>query len=256
MLIKRLISTSSLMICLLILSLSGNSVFAQVYELRTYTTNKGKLNNLHARFRDHTINIFNKHGMKSVGYWVPVDEAMSKNTLIYVLEHNSLSEAKSSWQDFGSDPQWQKVAKESQVNGRILAKAPESIFMTAADYSPVLVNRGKSDTGVFELRTYQTNSGKLENLDARFRDNTIRIFNRYRMDSIAYWHPVNEPDVNDTLVYILRHNSVESAKTAWAGFIGDQEWKKVAVESQIDGRILKARPESIFMKATDYSPVQ
>ena len=87
---------------------------AEVYELRTYTTNEGKLDDLNARFRDHTMRLFRKHGMESVGYWVPVDEPKSKNTLIYILRHKSRDAARASWKAFLSDPEWRKVARESQ----------------------------------------------------------------------------------------------------------------------------------------------
>ena len=109
---------------------------AEVFELRTYTTNEGKLDNLNARFRDHTIALFDKHGMESVGYWVPTDEPQSANTLIYVLRHESREAAGASWKAFIEDPAWAKVAEESQKDGRILAKAPESVYMEAAEYSP------------------------------------------------------------------------------------------------------------------------
>lgn len=98
------------------------TVQAEVFELRTYTTNEGKLDNLNARFRDHTVGLFKKHGMESVGYWVPTDEAQSKNTLIYVIKHASRDAAKASWQAFLADPEWKVVAKASQVDGQILAK--------------------------------------------------------------------------------------------------------------------------------------
>ena len=226
-----------------------------VYELRTYTTNPGKLDNLNARFRDHTMRLFKKHGMESVGYWVPVDEPRSKNTLIYILRHKSRDAAKASWKAFLGDPEWRKVARESQKGGRFLAKRPDSVFMSAADFSPSPPNVGAGGDAVYELRTYRTNRGKLENLDARFRDNTIRIFDRFGMQSVGYWHPVDEPDSKDTLVYMLRHKSREAAKASWRAFLSDAEWRKVARESQKGGRFLRARPESIYMKATDYSPV-
>src|SRR5262247_3531521 len=107
-----------------------------VFELRTYTAPEGKLANLQARFRDHTIRIFNKHGMKSIGYWVPQDAPNSQNTLIYILEHPSREAAKKNWADFSADPEWQKVSAESQVNGRIVSKV-DSVFMDATDYSAI-----------------------------------------------------------------------------------------------------------------------
>jgi hypothetical protein len=107
-----------------------------VYELRTYTAPEGKLGELNSRFRDHTIRIFNRHGMKSVLYMTPQDAPDSANTLIYVLEHPSREAAKKAWADFAADPEWKKVSAESQVNGRIVSKVV-SVFGDPTDYSPM-----------------------------------------------------------------------------------------------------------------------
>jgi NIPSNAP len=112
------------------------TAFAQnrVYELRTYTCNEGKLPDLLKRFRDHTIDIFNRHGMESVGYWVPQDPEKSKTTLIYIITHASREQAAKNWKEFGADPEWRKVAAESELNGKIVAKV-ESVFMDPTDFS-------------------------------------------------------------------------------------------------------------------------
>ncbi len=230
--------------------------FADVYELRTYTTNEGKLDNLNARFRDHTVGLFTKHGMESVGYWVPADGPKSENTLIYALKHKSRDAAKASWKAFLADPAWKKVAAESQKDGQILAKRPDSVFMDVADYSPKFANSKKGGDGVFELRIYRCNEGKLPNLDARFRDHTIRLFDRHGIKSVAYWHPADEPNSKDTLIYIVRHDSRDAAGKSWKAFGSDEDWRKVAKESQKDGKFLRERPESIYMKATDYSAIR
>ncbi|MBZ5625105.1 MAG: NIPSNAP family protein [Acidobacteriia bacterium] len=121
---------------LLALLLAGfASAQNRVYELRTYTCNEGKLEALKSRFRDHTIEIFNRHGMESIGYWVPQDPEKSKTTLIYILAHPSREAAAKNWKEFSNDPEWKKVAAESQVNGTILAKPPESVFMDPTDFS-------------------------------------------------------------------------------------------------------------------------
>ena len=122
---------------LVLFVLVAGFAFAQnrVYELRTYTCNEGKLEALKARFRDHTVEIFKRHGMESVGYWIPQDPEKSKTTLIYILVHPSLDAAKKNWAEFRADPEWMKVAKESEVNGKILAKPPEFIYMDPADFS-------------------------------------------------------------------------------------------------------------------------
>lgn len=108
----------------------------RVYELRTYTAPDGKLPDLQARFRNHTMRIFEKHGMKNVGYWVPQDAPAKDNTLIYIISHASRDAAKKSWADFAADPEWKKVSAESQVNGRIVSNLV-SVYMDATDYSPI-----------------------------------------------------------------------------------------------------------------------
>ena len=108
----------------------------RVFELRTYTAADGKLPDLQARFRNHTMRIFEKHGMKNVGYWVPQDAPAKDNTLIYIISHESREAAKKSWSAFAADPEWQKVNKESNANGPIL-KGVVSVYMDAADYSPM-----------------------------------------------------------------------------------------------------------------------
>lgn len=109
---------------------------SRVFEIRTYTANDGKLSDLHARFRNHTVGLFEKHGMTNIGYWSPEDAPLSSNTLIYILAHESRDAAKKSWDDFRQDPEWQKVQKESEANGKIVAKV-DSVFMDATDYSPM-----------------------------------------------------------------------------------------------------------------------
>lgn len=106
----------------------------RVFELRTYTAAESRLDALHQRFRDHTIRIFEKHGMTSIGYWVPQDPELSEHTLIYVLAHPSREAAEENWAAFLDDPEWQQVARESQRDGRIVQQV-ESVFMDPTDYS-------------------------------------------------------------------------------------------------------------------------
>jgi len=115
------------------------TAFAQdqkVFELRTYQATPGNLDNLHARFRDHTIRIFRKHGMEVVGFWSPTSEDERDDILVYLLAHDSQEAADASWQAFGADPEWDRVAEESNRNGQILAGV-ERKYMVATDYSPM-----------------------------------------------------------------------------------------------------------------------
>lgn len=113
----------------------SKAVAAGIFELRTYTTLEGRLPNLHARFKNHTMKLFEKHGMKNVMYWTPTDEKLKDNTLIYVIWHASPDAAKKSWDGFRNDPNWKTVRDESEKDGKIVSKV-ESVYMTATEYSP------------------------------------------------------------------------------------------------------------------------
>jgi hypothetical protein len=106
-----------------------------VYELRVYHANEGKLDALLARFRDHTVEIFKRHGMKSVAYWTPTDEPLNGRTVIYILEHPSREAATANWKAFRDDPEWVKVSTASEVNGKLVEKV-DSTYMTLTDFSP------------------------------------------------------------------------------------------------------------------------
>jgi hypothetical protein len=108
----------------------------RVFEIRTYTAEEGRLDALHARFRNHTVKLFEKHGMTNIGYWTPEDAPLSRNTLIYVLAHPSREAAKKNWDEFRNDADWKKARDESEASGKIVSKV-ESVFMDATDYSPL-----------------------------------------------------------------------------------------------------------------------
>ena len=110
------------------------TVAERVYELRTYTTHPGRLPALNKRFKDHTMKLFEKHGMKNEMYWVPTDPKLAENTLIYVISHESEDAAKKSWDAFRADPDWHKARDASEADGKIVLKV-ESVFMKKTDYS-------------------------------------------------------------------------------------------------------------------------
>ena len=108
----------------------------RIYELRTYTTLPGRLAALNNRFAQHTMKLFERHGMRNEMYWIPTDEARKDNTLIYVLSHESQDAADKSWKGFQADADWIKVRDASEADGKILAKAPDRVFMRLTDFSP------------------------------------------------------------------------------------------------------------------------
>ncbi len=108
----------------------------RLFELRTYTTNDGKLPELHNRFRDHTNKLFEKHGMTLVGYWTPVEGPGAGNTLVYMLAFPDREAQKKSWKAFGADPDWRAAYKASIAGGRLVKKV-ESQLLAPTDYSPI-----------------------------------------------------------------------------------------------------------------------
>jgi hypothetical protein len=114
---------------------SADEVSERVFEIRTYTTPEGKLEDLHRRFRMHTLKLFERHGMVNVIYLTPQDPKLASNTLIYVVSHKSRQAAKDSWAAFSADPEWQQVKKASEANGPVVLKV-ESVFTQATDFSP------------------------------------------------------------------------------------------------------------------------
>lgn len=108
-----------------------------VYELRVYHAAPGKLADLLARFREHTIKIFDRHGMKSVAYWTPLDDPEKSNTLIYILQHPSREAAAANWKSFQDDPEWKSVKEKSEANGK-LAEKVDSTYLALTDFSPRL----------------------------------------------------------------------------------------------------------------------
>ena len=107
----------------------------KTYELRTYIATPGKLEQLHSRFRNHTVRLLEKHGMQLIGFWVPQDaEKGAANTLIYVVEHANRKAGEESWKAFRADPEWIAAKAESEKGGSLTVKV-ESVFMDPTDYS-------------------------------------------------------------------------------------------------------------------------
>jgi NIPSNAP protein len=121
--------------------------------------------------------------------------------------------------------------------------------LSAADQTPK--NR------YFEMRTYTANEGKLDALNARFRNHTNGLFEKHGMTIIGFWTPSEGPEAKDTLIYILAYPDKEARAKSWKAFVDDPEWKKAKAESEVNGSLVKANGvKSVFMNPTDYSPIK
>lgn len=227
-----------------------------VYEMRTYFAAPGKLENLSARFRNNTTRIFAKHGMTNFGYWIPTDNP--ENKLIYILSYPSREARDASWKAFGSDSEWQGVAKASEVNGKLVTRV-ESVFMQETDYSPSPKLEAQSPVRTFELRTYTASPGNIQNLHDRFRKHTMKLFEKQGITNIAYWQPMAQPDgtKSDLLIYLIAHKDRSTGDASWKAFREDPQWVKVKAASEVKGGgSLTTKVESVFMLPTDYSPIK
>jgi hypothetical protein len=129
----------------------------------------------------------------------------------------------------------------------MIGMAMISARATAADSAP----SGK----VYELRIYTTNPGKLDALNARFRNHTCKLFQKHGIELVGFWTPTQGEEAKNTLIYIIAFPNAEAQKKSWQAFMNDPEWKKAKAESEKDGVLVK-KVESKFMQATDYSPIK
>jgi hypothetical protein len=241
------------------LATAATAADPMLYELRIYTAEKGKLDALNARFRDHTLKLFEKHGMTNIGYWVPVKNDEEK--LYYIIGHKDKATRDASFKSFIADPAWKTAAAESEKNGKLVKKI-EEIYLTATDYSPPVKATTGSGERVFEMRTYTCTKGNLAALDARFRDHTLKLFEKHGMTNLPYFHLAKDlKQKNDdvTLLYFLAHKSEEAAKKSFDTFRTDPNWvaARKASEEKAGGSLTeKDGVKSLFLKATDYSPTK
>lgn len=122
-------------LCVLAATAQDKPAAAKIYELRVYKTNPGKLDALHARFRDHTCKLFQKHGIELVGFWTPAEGDEAKDTLVYIIAFPSVEAQKQAWQAFRDDPAWQKAKADSEKDG-VLVNTVTSQNLIPTDYSP------------------------------------------------------------------------------------------------------------------------
>ena len=229
----------------------------RVFEMRTYHAAPGKLDDLNARFRDHTVKLFEKHGITNIGYWVPIEN--TDNILIYVLAYPSREARDASWKEFQADEDWKKARAESEAKGKLVNKV-DQLFLSATDYSPAIQPSTGKGERIFELRTYTATPNNLPLLHARFRDHTMTLFSKHDLTNLFYWQLLpDQPSAGNTLVYMLAHPSVEAAKASWDAFRADPDWvaaKKASEEKGGGSLTMENGVKSVYLKATDYSPTR
>lgn len=235
----------------------------RLFEMRVYHAAPGKLDALHARFRDHTCALFEKHGMTNLGYFVPEGDNPERK-LVYFLAFPDRAARDKAFRDFGADPEWKRVVASSEAQGKLVDRI-DNAFLRAADFSPRAA-AGPVGRPLLELRTYTTEPGRLPNLLARFRDHTLRLFERHGMVNLPYWVlDGNQAGARSTLVpgrtliYLLAHRDRASAAASFASFRADPDWVRARSDSEKAAGGSLTVPEGVkgeFLVPTDYSRVK
>lgn len=227
----------------------GNAYF----ELRTYHCNDNKRPDLIRRFRDHTLRLFARHGITNVAYFLPTDQ--NNNSLTFILAYPDQASRDVRWNNFANDPEWQAAAKQSEANGKLVARVDQTFMTMVPELSrEIKKSKGKQER-IFELRTYHCLPGKLGDLKARFRDHTRKLFEKHGMTNVVYWRTVPQDGTQPKLVYLLAHKNEEAAKASFDAFRKDPEWVKARDASEANGKIVE-KVESVYLTSLDFSPLK
>ena len=214
-----------------------------VYELRTYTAGNGRLDELHNRFRDHTIRLLEKHGATSVGYWVPTN---ADNKLVFLLSYPSQTARDRSWSTLAADPEWLRVKRSSEMSKGKLVERIESSFLTATDYSPTVRAAREQDTRQFELRTATAVAGHADAFHAKLRGETLPNLERSSTTVLGVWTVRNQTGSDTTVMYLVARKPESEADSVIVSLGG------------IGMRRPAPRPDSstLVLRPTDYSPMK
>lgn len=231
----------------------GQNKDSRHFEMRTYHCHDNKRPDLIRRFQDHTLRLFEKHGIENIAYFIPADP--KNNTLTFILAYPDKASRDVRWNNFANDPEWKEAHKRSEANGALVAKVDQVFMNVARDLSPGIKKSGGKGERIFELRTYHCFPGKLEDINARFRDHTRKLFEKQGMSNVAYWFTVEKDGTQPKLVYLLAHKDEDAAKASFDAFRKDPVWIKVKDASEANGKIVE-RVESLYLTPLQFSPMK
>ncbi|MEQ1826301.1 MAG: NIPSNAP family protein [Pirellula sp.] len=253
-----------------------------LYELRSYVSEPGRQSDVLKLIERSGIEYMTKHKIQLVAAWTPEDA--SDERVFTLVSHKDKASSDAAWSAFQNDAGWKEALQKSMVNGTKPVKSVERIFLTENDYSPTL-NVKPVGNRVFELRTYVASEGNLGALNARFRNHTLKLFEKHGMTNIAYYSvlggepitcekllqaagPLGSPQggmepntqaTGNSLVYFITHASRDAAKQSFDNFRKDPDWQKALKESETAaGKPLTVKDgvKSLFLKPTAFSPLK
>jgi hypothetical protein len=215
-----------------------------LYELRVYLTTPGKLSAINARFANHTIPIFKRFGIGMNGFWN--DDIGRSNQLTYILNFENMADREEKWNAFQADKEWAEVRAETESNGPIVAQVLNS-FMALTPYSP----QPSFKTAVQELRIYDSMPGRLPDLNNRFSNHTLGLFEKHGIENVGYWTDI--VGTSNRLTYMIGYPDLGAREKSWNAFQADPEWGKARAASEENGPLVEVSRHSI-LRPTPYSP--
>ena len=229
------------------------------YELQRITAKPGKLDKIHTWLRAHQDDVLATHGATNIAYLVPVGDNPA-GKLVCIYRYPSLEDRVKCSRACRADPSWKPMDPEGKTAESLIEKV-ESVAFRPLSYSPKFAPTKSPEPRVFELRTYTCPSPeKLFYLHERFRDHTMKLFEKHGMENLIYWSPMDMDDSDRKLVYLLGHKSVEAAKESFANFRKDTDWlaARESSEKKAGGSLTEKEGGVVseFFVATDYSPLK
>jgi hypothetical protein len=223
------------------------------FEMRKYTIHEGKMDDLISRFENHTLKLFEKHGIENIAYFLPTED--EPKFLLFILAYPDKESRNSLWNSFANDPEWKKVHQASEANGPLVANVDQTFMTLSGELSPKIVKDLSKGEKIFELRKYYMFEGRVENIHARFRDHTRELFQNHGMTNVMYWYTEEPNGEQSKLVYLLAHQSEHAAKESFSQFGKDPKWVKVRDDSEKDGKIVE-KIDSFYLRSLPFSPLK
>ena len=229
------------------------------YELRIMTAKPGKLEALHNWFQAHREDVLAKNGAESIAYLVPAG-GDPEDKLVAILRFENFPAKIRFLRATGENALWNQVADPDSSPDALVAKV-EHMSLQRLVFSPKFEPTQQSEPRVFELRTYTCPSEPmLARLHDRFREHTMKLFEKHGMENLVYWRVRDIEDGERMLVYLLGHKSVEAAQKSFAAFRSDPEWLEAKRDSEERAGGSLTIPDkgvlSAFLTPTDYSPLK
>ena len=213
----------------------------RVYELRRYYPTPDQFEAMTALIKDHAAPAFQRHGITLEAAMTPLKA--DNGPLVVLYSFPSAEARKTSWEAFRADPAWAKAKDAAKAVAKF-----DSVLLTTTDYSPNMTGLDAVKPGrVFELRTYIATPNNLPNLNRRFKDHTVKLFEKYGMTNVVYFNLLKgEPHADATLVYLLAHASDAARAKSFDEFRQDPEWKAaLAASEKAGGGSLTTKPDGV-----------